>query len=463
MEPKSGLIGYWIPIEVGANDKLSFASKYLFSIINSLDITKKGCFATNSYLMNKMNGMSNNTLVKYINELIEHEYITREVILKKDSQTERILRINPEYLKKYNYLRHQANHVSVSQLNDELNELALMNRGGVNSFMGGDPRVLGGRPPRNEIQNSISVTLESEVNNKSESLLRKDSHSCYDMPQSGISIPQRSKLIRRQSTLIKQQSVIAKEVKPPETELNLSDELLLIVDEWENGLSKHRRTSKSFKQAIFCITKLLNGKMFNPLPQFKDYHNRKFTVQEIITAISNFKLAALSADYRPVGELKDRFRKTVFSSFFYNPHSAKLKSLFIEFLNNPPKSVIENTRLIPDVYPQLSKKLRKLYVENVLGDPDAKLLPQSENAFRRAAMKLHNFMEHNKKRIVITEVNGNLANYLWEALERRVKNTNEITPTWFCSDITFRETFPAYLYSQGVLQSSVEQEFSIYN
>jgi hypothetical protein len=119
--------------------------------------------------------------------------------------------------------------------------------------------------------------------------------------------------------------------------------------------------------------------------------------------------------------------------------------------------------LIPDVYPQLSKKLRKLYVENVLGNPDAKLLPQSENAFRRAALKLSNFMEINKKRILITEVNGNLANYLWEALENRVKNTSEITPIWFCSDITFNETFPAYLYSQGVLQSMNEKEFSIYN
>jgi hypothetical protein len=78
-------------------------------------------------------------------------------------------------------------------------------------------------------------------------------------------------------------------------------------------------------------------------------------------------------------------------------------------------------------------------------------------------MKLNTFKDQNKKRILITEVNGNLANYLWEALENKVRNTSDITPNWFCSDKTFQETFPAYLYSQGVLQSLNEKEFSIYN
>ena len=478
MEPKSGLIGYWIPIEVGANDKLSFASKYLFSIINSLDITKKGCFATNSYLMSKMNGMSNNTLVKYINELIEHEYITREVILKKDSQTERILRINPEYLKKYNYLRHQANHVSISQLNEELYELTPTGGGGENSFMGGDPRVLGGSPPRNEIHNSILVTLESESEEESKSLLRKDSltlpyEPCGSKEKLRSKLIRRtievkpvtkSKLIRRQSVTIKNTPITQEKTKPViQTELKLSPQIELIVNEWEDGLKIHNHTTKTFKQAISYITKLLKGTMFKTLPQFKDYENKKFTPEEIIQSIANFKLAALSPDYHPIGNLKTSFQKTSFPNFFYNSFSLKYQSLFIEFLNNPPKSVIENGRLIADVYPQLSQKLRKLYVENVLGNPDAKLPPQSENAFRRAAMKLNTFKDQNKKRILITEVNGNLANYLWEALENKVRNTSDITPNWFCSDKTFQETFPAYLYSQGVLQSLNEKEFSIYN
>jgi len=434
------------PLEVAVNKKLSRGAKDLFPLIVVLDSKDRGCFASNAYLAGIL-GVMIRSVELYINELIEHGYITRELILQNDKTTKRILRIDHSYIKKYEYLSHNFHCDYVWKTpEDRVKEESP------------PTQDLTGYPVRNYRQKEY--ISESEKNLL---LLRNNKNSFHDTsPEGDVSIPPRSKLIRRQSTLIKQQSLIEK-TKPPETELNLSDELLLIVDEWENGLSKHRRTSKSFKQAIFCITKLLNGKMFNPLPQFKDYHNRKFTVQEIITAISNFKLAALSADYRPVGELKDRFRKTVFSSFFYNPHSAKLKSLFIEFLNNPPKSVIENTRLIPDVYPQLSKKLRKLYVENVLGNPDAKLLPQSENAFRRAALKLSNFMEINKKRILITEVNGNLANYLWEALENRVKNTSEITPIWFCSDITFNETFPAYLYSQGVLQSMNEKEFSIYN
>jgi hypothetical protein len=472
MKPAQGIDGYWVPIEVGQNSKLSAMSKFLFAIISSLDISEKGCFASNAFLISRLGKCSVNSLNNYLNELIEHQYITREVRIGKDHQTIRILRRNPNFYKQYEYLRYEANGTTVSQLNAELNEL-----GGVPKLPGGgDPQDFGGGIPEFRKHNSISVTLESESEKESKVLLRKTSLTLSNTsPVGDVKEQVRSKLIRKpviQSKLLRSKSSIIKNTpvtpseirtKEKQTELNLSLELIEIVNEWEDGLKIHAHTTKTFKQAVFCITKLLNGKMFNSLSQLKEYHNRKFTVQEIITAISNFKLAALSPDYHPIGNLKERFRKTLFSDFFYNPHALKYQSLFIEFFNNPPKSVIENTKLIPDVYPQLSKKLRKLYVENVLGDPNAKLLPQSENAFRRASAKLNDFKEKNKKRIVITEFNGNLATYLWEALENKVRNTSEITPYWFCSDTTFQETFPAYLYSQGVLQSLNEKEFSIYN
>jgi hypothetical protein len=443
------------PAEVYLNKKLSWGAKALFSFIVVLDHSIDGCFASNAYLAGIL-GVVIRSVERFIDELIEHGYITRELILQNDRTTKRILRIDHTYKDKYWNLVYNCHCKYVWKTPEEM-----VYEDQTTPMQEMSPPLTDLSPPPDKSVIQKEYIKESE---KSILLLRNNNNSFHAMPQSGISEVYKSKLIRRPASLIKQQStVIKKEAKPVETELHLSDEILLIVDEWENGLSKHRRTSKTFKQAIFSIEKLLNGKMFNPLPQFKDYHNRKFTHQEIITTIANFKLAALSPEYRPEGELKDRFRKTVFADFFYNSHSIKLKSLFIEFLNNPPKMVVENTRLIPDAYPQLSQKLRKLYVENVLGNPNAQLLPQSENAFRRAAMKLQNFKDQNKKRILITEVNGNLANYLWEALENKVRNTSEITPHWFCSDKTFQETFPAYLYSQGVLQSLNEREFSIYN
>jgi len=253
--------------------------------------------------------------------------------------------------------------------------------------------------------------------------------------------------------------------KPPATKEApfLSKNVTLIVNEWEDGLKIHNHTTKTFKQAIININKLLRGKMFNYTTEFKDYKNKAFTVDEICASIANFKLAALSQDYAPQGSLKDSFRDTAFADFFYNSHARKNKSLFIQFFNNPPKSVIETGRLIADVYPHLSHKLRQLYVENVLGDPDAKLTPQSENAFRRAAMRLSSFMSEHKHRIIINEVNGNLANYLWQALEQKVISVTKITPYWFNSDKTFLEVLPAYLYDQGVLSTMNKPTFNMYD
>jgi hypothetical protein len=453
------------PAEVYFNNQLSRGAKALFPLIVILDHKVKGCFASNAYLAG-ISGVVVRSVERFISELIELGYITRELITQKDGSTKRIIRIDHEYKKKYANLIHNVHCERIWNVPEEM--ILDDTEGGCQPC---HPPLATLSPPPDSFVIQKEYISERVNNEKTNDLLRKSSLSSHNGPD-GPKEQVRSKLIRKpviQSKLLRSKSSIIKNtpVTPPEvkpkTELNLSLELIEIVNEWEDGLKIHAHSTKTFKQAIFSIVKLLNGKMFNSLPQFKDYHNRKFTVQEIITAISNFKLAALSPDYHPIGNLKERFRKTLFPDFFYNPHAMKYQSLFIEFLNNPPKSVIENTRLIPDVYPQLSKKLRKLYVENVLGNPDAKLLPQSENAFRRAALKLSNFMEMNKKRILITEVNGNLANYLWEALENRVKNTSEITPIWFCSDITFNETFPAYLYSQGVLQSMNEKEFSIYN
>lgn len=469
------------PAEVYFNNRLSRGAKTLFSLIVILDHKVKGCFATNAYLAG-ISGVVARSIERFVSELIEHGYITRELTRQKDGSTKRIIRIDHEYKKKYANLVHNVHCELIWNVPDEM--IHDDTEGGCHPCH--PPLTSLSPPPDNSVIQKEYISERVKNEEEKESLLRKDFLSLpygpsgpeeklksklirktiEDKPVTQVETKPviKSKLIRRPSFIIKNTPIIQEETKPViKTELRLSPQVELIVNEWEDGLKIHNHTTKTFKQAIFSIQKLLNGKMFKTLPQFKDYENKKFTVEEIIQSITNFKLAALSPDYHPMGNLKTSFQKTTFPNFFYNAFSLKYQSLFIEFLNNPPKSVIENGKLIPDVYPQLSKKLRKLYVENVLGNPDALLPPQSENAFRRSAMKLTYFKDQNKRRILITEVNGNLANYLWEALENKVRNTSDITPHWFCSDKTFQETFPAYLYSQGVLQSLNEREFSIYN
>ena len=470
------------PAEVYFNTKLSWGAKALFSLIVLLDHKVKGCFASNAYLAEIL-GVVARSVERFVSELIEHGYITRELISQKNGSIKRIIRIDHGYKKKYANLVHNFHCEFIWNVPEEMTPDDT--EGGCQTCH--PPLAILSSPPGNPViqKEYISERIKEKEEEK-EFLLRKNFLSLPYEPcgskekcrsklirktievkpvtQDEVKPVIKSKLIRNPSFIIKNTPVTQEETKPViKTELRLSPQVELIVNEWEDGLKIHNHTTKTFKQAIFSITKILNGKMFKTLPQFKDYENRKFTVEEIIQSIANFKLAALSPDYHPMGNLKTSFQKTTFPNFFYNAFSLKYQSLFIEFLNNPPKSVIENGIIIADVYPQLSQKLRKLYVENVLGDPDAKLPPQSENAFRRAAMKLTSFKDKNKRRILITEVNGNLANYLWEALENKVRNTSDITPYWFCSDKTFQETFPAYLYSQGVLQSLNEREFSIYN
>ena len=365
MESRQGIDGYWIPIEVGQNSKLSAMSKFLFAIISSLDISEKGCFASNAFLISRLGKCSVNSLNNYLNELIEHQYITREVHLGKDHQTIRILRRNPDFYKQYEYLRYEANGTTVSQLNTELNEL-----GGMKFFSGGgDPQNSGGGPPK--FRKHISIVIDNDSEVITDSLLLRNKQSLLS-PLSSLYSPDgdkkstsklirripietkpviQSKLIRRKSVIIKTTPVIHEKIKPVKTKPFLSKEVEDIVNEWEDGLKIHDHTTKTFKQAILYISKLLKGTMFNNIAQFKDYKNRKFTKEEIIISIANFKLAALSPDYKPQGNLKEVFRKSNFPNFFYNLFSEKYKSLFIENLNNPPQSIIENTKLISDAYP----------------------------------------------------------------------------------------------------------------
>ena len=107
------------PAEVYFNNQLSRGAKALFPLIVILDHKVKGCFASNAYLAG-ISGVVVRSVERFISELIELGYITRELITQKDGSTKRIIRIDHEYKKKYANLIHNVHCERIWNVPEEM-------------------------------------------------------------------------------------------------------------------------------------------------------------------------------------------------------------------------------------------------------------------------------------------------------------------------------------------------------
>jgi biotin operon repressor len=69
--------GVWIPKDIYLNPNLSLVEKILYTEIQSLDMSEKGCFASNSYFAEFL-GVSNTTISQGITKLKDLGYIYQE-------------------------------------------------------------------------------------------------------------------------------------------------------------------------------------------------------------------------------------------------------------------------------------------------------------------------------------------------------------------------------------------------
>jgi hypothetical protein len=94
--------------------------------------------------------------------------------------------------------------------------------------------------------------------------------------------------------------------------------------------------TKFFDKGMKKLRKSLRGTLFNDT-EFKAYKDRKFTIEEILEAISIHKLA-MSPKYKPVDK---KYLRIHLDQFLYNPYASSIgKSFLIYWTHNMPLPVV---------------------------------------------------------------------------------------------------------------------------
>jgi len=239
-----------------------------------------------------------------------------------------------------------------------------------------------------------------------------------------------------------------------------------IYDAWASfDLQKHRDGTAIMGNAIKSIQDLRRGVFFNNIEGFEKYHNKSFTVEEILSAIKNFGLAATSPDYEPVGDYKAIMkRKTSLHTFFYNKFSRNgNRSLFIKYLE-APKRAKYSARAVEDKYPQVTRILKDCYVKNASGGVD-RLSELEKNDLRRGAIKCADMYNLVKNKLPSCRDLNGFAKLVCNSLEFYIEkykqeNWMAVTTNWFSSDITYNKTVLAYLKWQNMIEEDDEWVFT---
>lgn len=222
----------------------------------------------------------------------------------------------------------------------------------------------------------------------------------------------------------------------------------------EKKLLSSDRTTKTFKKAVDYLNALTKtGNLFDRVEGFESYRGRAFTFEEWKKSVDNFTLS-LSPQYYPLRKPKQRVS---LGNFILNPFASTNFTIspFIFFLETKPRRV---EKILPDENPIVTKCLIEFYQEKVLGGTKEALPVASQNKFIEASGRLYEFFRKCRDRIpnhfALTPYKR--AELLWKAIETEVKDSTIITPGFFCSDKTFSERLPSYLFSQRIINNDCD-------
>jgi hypothetical protein len=222
-----------------------------------------------------------------------------------------------------------------------------------------------------------------------------------------------------------------------------------VFDFWlEQNLLLPKEETKSYNDCIKNVKGLLSGRLFG----------EKYSIEQIKESILNFSFAAIDNDFEPSNIVyKKILSKKKIGEFIYNSFSKnEEKSLFQYYLKNKPKP-IKSKEVIEDKYPIMTKQLKKLYENEVLGKTKVNYTQKDENCFIASAIKLKEFYNNNSSKFnqYMIAHDINLSNWLFEAIKADCYgDVSKISPGWFSSNTTFNRRLPAYLFRQNIIEES---------
>ncbi len=502
-----GLVGIYIPGEVLFNPHLSSTEKLLFGFINNLAKSgKRGCFATNRYLGEFVDLIPTKVSLS-IKHLLDFKYITVQHVQKSNQtqETERQIFIDDTFHKRYSktvILINETIHSGNQADNDLLAEIFLQckdgdfnsieEKGGLsekirgivekdkqkedinelhNSFFKKTKKELCSRTPEGvvlpykRVKNSESKSSDVQGKNKTDKEIKKEepstSRGACEGYEKGSSISAATKDIN--ADLKETQVKKSKEKEKPVNTI-VPEHLKPFIAVWESqGFKLSDKKTQSFANSIHSLRKLVSGSLYKNTG-FGNDKIKSYTLSDFIFGIERFKLT-LTPDYYPLN--KASIQRITLQDFLYNPFTTS-KSLFLTMLHEEPKRVRpEVIDYNPTVTTQIISKYRKEVLNN-LG-----YLPSTvdQSKFISAAAKLNTFFEVNSKSFpsLLKDTNKQV-DLLWQSIEQETKGMRtslaDITPGFFCSDLTFSRRLPAYLAANGYIKKEGDnnngKHFSIY-
>lgn len=186
---------------------------------------------------------------------------------------------------------------------------------------------------------------------------------------------------------------------------------------------------------------------------------KKYDIEQIKIAISNFALMALDPAFEPSDiAVKKTLKRLYLYQFVSNPFG-KVKSYLEWCVEREPIPAKKNVEVIPDKYPSITNYMKNFYLKKVLcGLRDIDFTKKEENAFRNASKRLADFYH---KTIDLMGMNPpslmELAKKLCYAVFETA-NGRTITPWWFGSDVSFTKTLPDLLVKEAIMEQQEEYE-----
>lgn len=253
--------------------------------------------------------------------------------------------------------------------------------------------------------------------------------------------------------------------------IKIPKSVMKIINHWNNcPVRKLKQNSKLFEETITVLKQVRMGRYFKPY-MFTDaglakkYIGKKIRPDDFIRSINNFVLMTDDPLYiKSLGESKwyrgRSLKDFVYGEYFKLDKRGKWKedpekeSLLLKWLEKKPYAHSVPALEIPDNHPQLSLRLKNLYVKNVLGGLDIQLSERDLNCFKIGADKLHVFYAQYENRMqYLMGGETELADLLYKALEKANPDKLKLYPAKFCSHFTFSNLFPLYLNNEGILKN----------
>ena len=225
--------------------------------------------------------------------------------------------------------------------------------------------------------------------------------------------------------------------------VTVSEEEQEIIDAWNScGATRHGEGTKTYKEMVLSIRKLIRGTFFNSISEHRaKWKDIKFEKQDILGIIQNLSKAINSLDHEP--QNKTYLKKLSFQTFLYNSYGNK-ESKFIQY-TNPPKELKETIREKEDKYPKVTKEFMRIWYKEELGlenIPDIK--GGEKNKFISSSYKMWEFYQTNKYNFAWGMDVFELCRLTYRALKESF-GEGKITIGNLCSDYTYQNILPQYM------------------